>query len=141
MTKSNLSNTLSRQLVLASAALLLQIGAAAAADLAGDAQSQARALLSGATADRLTGAAVSNRVADRAASVPAMDAQELARRLLGGTPNVGTTTKKTTSLGVRPEGPRSREDAQTMARRMILGETVDRDHRRVGALTPRIAGA
>lgn len=121
---ANLRHTSSRRLILVSAAFLLQIGAAQAADITCDVHSQARALLSAATTDRLAGAVVSNSVTDRAASMPTLDAQESAHRLLLGTLSVGNAHEETTSTTEKSDDRLPQGDAQAMARRMILGGTV-----------------
>jgi len=116
----------SRPLSVISAALLIHVGGAVAADSAGDAQQQARELLAG----RITtqSAPPSEQRADRAVR-PTGDAQEQARRLLLGMTDSGVQSTKPitrpdnaaapvefTQKGVLVHG-----DAQAMARRILLG--------------------
>jgi len=118
----------SRPLSIISAALLIHVGGAVAADSAGDAQQQARELLAGRIATQ--SAPPSERRADRAVR-PAGDAQEQARRLLLGVTDSGVQGTKpitrpdnaaapvefTVQKGVPVHG-----DAQAMARRLLLGQ-------------------
>jgi hypothetical protein len=78
------SNTLGRRLMLASAGLLLCANGAFAADVAGDAQMQARDLLSGTVGGRsqVVHASAAVRTDDR--QVPYLDPQEQARDLILG---------------------------------------------------------
>jgi hypothetical protein len=108
-----------------SAALLIHVGGAVAADSVGDVQQQARELLAG----RITtqSAPPSGQRADRAAK-PAGDAQEQARRLLLGMTDSGVQSTKPIA---RPDnaaftvqkGVLVRGDAQAMARRILLGQS------------------
>jgi hypothetical protein len=108
-----------------SAALLIHIGGAVAADFARDVQQQARELLAGRVAQQ--SAPPSERRTDRA--VKPGDAQEQARRLLLGMTDSGVQSTKPmtrpdnaaapvefTQKGVLVHG-----DAQAMARRILLG--------------------
>jgi hypothetical protein len=118
---------LSPPLTLISAALLIHVGGAVAADSAGDAQQQARELLAGRIAIQ---SAPSERRADGAVRSTG-DAQELARRLLLGvtdsavqgtkpiTPpdNVAAPVELTAQKSVLVHG-----DAQATARRLLLGQ-------------------
>jgi hypothetical protein len=118
---------LSRPLALISAALLIHVGGAVAADSAGDAQQQARELLAGRIA---TQSAPSERRAEGAARSTA-DAQELARRLLLGVTDSGVQAAKPMTrpdnaaapveLTVQKSVP-AHGDAQAMARRLLLGQ-------------------
>jgi hypothetical protein len=99
---------------------------------AGDAQAQARELLSQTTAGRSV-AAQSDTLADGGTSLPAVDPQEQARRILLGTPSAGGEAevaapryaKSTSAAGVVGRGDRRAHfDAQEMARRMILGTVI-----------------
>jgi hypothetical protein len=134
VTSSKLIQTSSRKtsirpLVLLSAAFLLQTGGVLAADRAGDAQAQARELVSQSTAGRSV-AAQSNALPDGGTSSAALDPQEQARRVLLGTQSAGDEAeaaaarraKSTSPAGVVGRGHGSAHaDAQEMARRMILG--------------------
>jgi hypothetical protein len=107
----------SRPLPLVSAALLIHIGGAVAADSAGDVQQQARELLAGRSPTQ--SAPPSERRADRAVP-PTGDAQEQARRLLLGVTrpdNAAAPVEFTVQKGVLVHG-----DAQAMARRLLLGQ-------------------
>jgi hypothetical protein len=132
MTSSKLIKTSNRALALLSAAFLLQTGGALTAARAGDAQSQARELLSQTTAGRAV-AAQSNTLADGETSPAVLDPQEQARRVLLGTPNAGGEAKvagpryaqSTSAAGVAGRGDRRvHSDAQEMARRVILGTVI-----------------
>jgi hypothetical protein len=132
MTSSKLIKTSNRPLALLSAAFLLQTGGALTAAHAGDAQSQARELLSQTTAGR-SAAAQSDTLADGETSPAVLDPQEQARRVLLGTPNAGDEAKvagpryakSTAAAGVAGRGDRrAHSDAQEMARRMILGTVI-----------------
>jgi hypothetical protein len=118
---------LSPTLALISAALLIHVGGAVAADSAGDAQQQARELLAGRIA---TQSAPSERRAERAVR-PTADVQELARRVLLGVTDSGVRgTKPITppdNAVARVEftvqkSVHARGDAQAMARRLLLGQ-------------------
>jgi hypothetical protein len=117
-----------RPLPIISAALLIHVGGAVAADSAGDVQQQARELLTGRIATQ--SAPPSERRADRAVRSTG-DAQELARRLLRGVndsgvqgtepltrpDNAAAPVESTVQKGVPVHG-----DAQAMARRLLLGQ-------------------
>jgi len=129
MTSSKLTKTSSHPLVFLSAALLLQTGGALVAARAGDAQTQARELLTQTTGARSV-AARFNPLPDGETSVAAWDPQEQARRVILGTQSAGGSAKvagpryaKPTSLAEAAgrEHGRAYSDAQQMARRMILG--------------------
>jgi hypothetical protein len=137
MTSSKLIKTSDRKtsirpLALLSAALLLQAGGALAAARAGDAQTQARELVSPTTAGR-TVAAQSNALPDGGTSLAALDPQEQARRVLLGTQRAGGEAevavpryaKSTSPVGVVGRSDRRvHSDAQEMARHMILGTVI-----------------
>jgi hypothetical protein len=116
----------SRPLPLISAALLIHIGGAVAADSAGDVQQQARELLAGRNAT--LSAQPSERRDDRTVR-PTADVQEQARRLLLG---VTDSRVQGTQAMTRPESaegvptlkkdPLAHNDAQAMARRLLLGQ-------------------
>lgn len=121
MTTFNFKKSMSRMALLGSAAFLLNMGSAVAADH--DAQVSARELLSGTAAGvslpRTTGIAQS-----------ALDAQEQARRLMTGTPSptsaptYAVLSSRTSGAanaargGVRHAYP----DAQALAERVITGK-------------------
>lgn len=126
MTTFTLANSMSRLVLLGSAAFLLHAGGVLAADRGDDAQAQARELLAG-TAKR-SPAAVTSAVLPAATSQAALEPQEQARRLILGTPRAGTSvesyaalnSKTTSSSGAEPRGiRRGYSDAQALARRMI----------------------
>src|ERR1700704_2499884 len=103
----HIAKFLSPPLALISAALLIHVGGAVAADSAGDAQQQARELLAGRIA---TQSAPSERRAEGAVR-PTGDAQERARRLLLGVADSGghgsnTKTTPATRRGRRGARPR-----------------------------------
>ena len=118
--------SLNRPLTLTSAALLIHIGGAVAADSAGDVQQQMRELLAGRIATR---AAQLSEQRDDATVRPTADVQELARRLLSG---VTDSSVPGTQAMTRPEsaegaptlqkGLRAHDDAQAMAQRLLLGQ-------------------
>ena len=129
MTSSKLTKTSGRPLVFLSAALLLQTGGALVAARAGDAQTQARELLTQTTGARLVAARL-NPLPAGESSLAVRDPQEQARRVILGTQSAGGSEKmgapryaKATSLAgtVGREHDRAYSDAQEMARRMILG--------------------
>ena len=118
---------LSPPLVLISAALLIHVGGAVAADFAGDAQQQARELLAGRIATR---SAPSERRAEGALRSTG-DAQELARRLLLGVTDSGVqgikpiTRPDDAAAPVELTAQKSvlaHGDAQATARRLLLGQ-------------------
>jgi hypothetical protein len=132
MTSSKLIKTSNRPLALLSAAFLLQTGGALAAARAGDAQTQARELVSQ-TAAGPSVAAQSNALPGGGTSAAALDPQEQARRVLLGARSAGGEAevaapryaKSTSPAGVVGQGQRrAHSDAQEMARRMILGTVI-----------------
>jgi hypothetical protein len=132
MTSSKLTKTSNRPLVLLSAALLLQTGGTLVTARAGDAQTQARELLSQTTGDRSGTAKIKPHAVD-GTSLAAPDPQEQARRVLLGTPSAvgeagvsASRYAKSTSPagGVGRDHRRAYGDAQEMARRMILGTAI-----------------
>ena len=132
MTSSKLTKTSGRPLVLLSAALLLQTGGALVAARAGDAQTQARELLTQTTGTRSVAAGF-NALPDGETSLAARDPQEQARRGILGTQSAGGSAKvaapryaKSTSVAevAGREHRRAYSDAQEMARRMILGTVI-----------------
>jgi len=123
-------NTLRYGLVLVSAAFLLHGNGVLAAEAAGDAQSQARDLLSGTVGGRARVVDASPAVGADGVREPGLDPQEQARQLILGKPNsdrikepvaaLGTQTKAA-SAGSTQGGHRTHADPQELARRMILG--------------------
>ena len=112
MIRLNIRKYLLPSIALASAVSLA--GGAWAADLASDAQAQARELLAPTRVNRPITFESTARGTDHA-----VDAQEQARQLLSGRRSSGT---KTTPVKVAAQGASTHhEDAQTQARRMILG--------------------
>jgi hypothetical protein len=119
-----------RPLSIISAALLFHVAGAVAADSAGDAQQQARELLTGRIATE--SAPLSERRADRSVRPTGTDAQEQARRLLLGVNDSGVQGTKSTTrpdsaaapveLNVQ-KGVPLHGDAQAMARRLLLGQS------------------
>ena len=85
------TQTLIHRLILTSAALLVYADGALAADFVGDAQMQARALLTATSGARPN--AVDNRITPPTDGhqISNIDAQEQARQLLSGTSNVART--------------------------------------------------
>jgi hypothetical protein len=132
MTSSKLTKTSNRPLLLLSAAFLLQTGGALTAARAGDAQAQARELISQTTAGRSVDAP-SKVLPDGGISSAALDPQEQARRVILGThiadgeaevaaPRYAKSTSPAGVVG-RDHG-RAHSDAQEMARRMVLGTVI-----------------
>jgi hypothetical protein len=132
MTSSKLTKTSNRPLLLLSAAFLLQTGGALTAARAGDAQAQARELISQSTAGRSV-VAQFNVLPDGGTSPDALDPQEQARRVILGThsadgeaevaaPRYAKSTPPTAVVG--RDHRRAHSDAQEMARRMILGTVI-----------------
>jgi hypothetical protein len=126
------SNTLGRRLMLASAGLLLCANGALAAGVVGDAQMQARDLLSGTVGGQ-------SKIADVSSAIPAddrhalnLDPQELARELILGK-NVDGTAHQAATLDSRTGAipaasvQRTRRadiGGQELAERMLLGQGV-----------------
>jgi hypothetical protein len=126
MAKFTLTNSVSRLVLLGSAAFLVHAGSVLAADRADDAQAQARELLAG-TAKQ---SAIATAVAIPAGtSQAALEPQEQARRLILGTPRAGTVesyaaldSKTSSSPGAERRGIRRiYPDGQALAERMIRG--------------------
>jgi hypothetical protein len=110
------AKTLGRGMVLISAVFLLQAHNALAAESVGDAQMQAKDLLSGTVGGRA-------RTVDESPAIPAdgrqtssLEPQEQARQLILGKPNVNATPDPSTR-----GDHRTYPDPQESARRMILG--------------------
>jgi hypothetical protein len=120
--------THARWLALLSAGLLLQSNTLFAAEIAGDAQTQARDLLTGTVDGRPRIVDQSPAISSDGPQASVVDAQEQARRMILGKPTVGraanersavaSTTKKARADSLRGD---VYGDPQESARRMILG--------------------
>lgn len=121
---------LNHVLVLVSAAILLYANNGLAADLVGDAQMQARDLLSGTVNGQAKtfGASPANPADGHRA--PNLDPQEQARQLILGKPNIGGVTDLKVAIASRTKGSpavsargkrHGYSDPQKSAQRMILG--------------------
>jgi len=126
------SNTLGRRLMLASAGFLLCANGALAAEVVGDAQMQARDLLSGTVGGRPKIADVSSAVPTDDRHVLNLDPQEQARDLILGK-NFAGTAHQAASLdsktGATPAASvqrirRADIGGQELAQRMLLGKEV-----------------
>jgi hypothetical protein len=123
------SNTLGRRLMLASAGLLLCANGAFAAEVAGDAQMQARDLLSGTVGGEPKFAAASSASPTDVRHAPYLDPQEQARGLILGKNFADTSDRAASRDSTTASMPaaavqrfRSVEvDGQAMAQRMLLG--------------------
>jgi hypothetical protein len=109
------ARTLGLGLVLSSSLFLLQGNAALAAEAGGDAQMQARDLLSGTAGGRTKIVDESRAISADSDQTSNLDPQGQARQLILGKPN---------SSGIRGRAAdqRSDDDPQESARRMILGD-------------------
>jgi hypothetical protein len=122
----HIAKCFNRPLALISAALLVHIGGAFAADSAGGTQQQVSDLLAGRAA---TGATQLSEKRDVGTLRPSADVQEPARRLLSG---VADSRAPGSSAMTRPEiaegplslhkGRRAAYDAQAIAQRLLLGQ-------------------
>jgi hypothetical protein len=111
------------QSALVSVGILFHTSAALAGQPAGDAQEQARDLLTGALIQQatLTYKSPSPAVGER--WTPNIDPQEQARRLILGTPNaVAGPTVDRTLADASPVNRHTNSNPQELARRMILGD-------------------
>jgi hypothetical protein len=111
---------------LALAAALLNSGTASAADVANDAQIQARALLTGVSVSRTDHAFTSFPATD--ATATSAEAQDLARRLLAGKPGYSDAERgpdqrdsRASRISVQDQDM-AYAGAQASARKMILGK-------------------
>jgi|HubBroStandDraft_1064217.scaffolds.fasta_scaffold00556_20 hypothetical protein len=111
--------THTRWLALLTAGLLLQANTLFAAEIAGDAQTQARDLLTGSVDGRPRTVDQSPAILSDGPQVPAVDAQEQARRMILGRPGVGGIADKT-ATSVESRRAHAYGDPQESARRMIL---------------------
>jgi hypothetical protein len=121
---------LSHRLVLISAAILLHANSVFAAEFVGDAQMQARDLLSGTVGGRANTINASPAIPVDGHQTSILDPQEQARQLILGKPSFGRVAGSSVSLdskrqvtpAVSAQGSgRVYSDAQESARRMILG--------------------
>ena len=123
--KMNLPNpakTLGFGLALISAVLPLQANNVLAAEFVGDAQMQARDLLSGTVGGRARTVDQSPVIPDDRHQTSSLDPQEQARQLLLGKPAVALEPKLKATPTVSARGDHSTySDPQESARRMILG--------------------
>jgi hypothetical protein len=123
------SNTLGRRLMLASAGFLLCANGALAAEVVGDAQMQARDLLSGTVGGRPKIVDVSSAIPTDDRQEPKIDPQEQARELILGKHFAGTAHQAASLDSTAPAMPadsvqrirRADMDGQDSARRMLLG--------------------
>jgi hypothetical protein len=118
-------------LVLISAAILLQANNVRGAELAVDAQTQARDLLSGTVGGRAKAVYKSPAIPADGHQTLSLDPQEQARQLILGKPNFGGVAGLSVAFDskakVAPAVPargkrRGDSDAQELAQRMILGK-------------------
>ena len=126
---------LSRRLILVSAALLLNANTVLAADRVGDAQMQARDLLSGTAGGRLKPVDKSLAISADHSQKSYPDPQTQARQLILGKPSfdgavsrelaVRSKTNVPLPMSARRNGS-AHTDPQELARRMILGAGVSR---------------
>lgn len=126
------SNTLGRRLMLASAGLLLCANGAFAAEAAGDAQMQARELLSGTVGGRAQCAQASAAIRTDDRQVPYLDPQKQARDLIlgkssaGAAPRAASRDSQTDAMPMASAKNIRRVDigGQESAQRMLLGKGV-----------------
>jgi hypothetical protein len=126
------SNTLGRRLMLASAGILLYANGALAAEFVGDAQTQAKDLLSGTVGGRARVADVSSAIRTDDRHVLNLDPQEQARDLILGKSFAGTAHQaasldsKTDAMPAASVQRILRADigGQELAQRMLLGKGV-----------------
>jgi hypothetical protein len=107
------ARTLGHGLMLISAAFLLHATNGLAAEFVGDAQMQAGDLLSGTSGGRPK-IIESRTIPEDSNATSRLDPQEQARQFILGKPKLGVVTGRTIDH-------RADEDAQELARRMILG--------------------
>ena len=111
------ARTLGHGLLLSSSLFLLQANPVIAAEAVGDAQMQARDLLSGTVGGRTSIVNESRAIPSSSDQTPSLDPQEQARQLILGKPNVG-------GIHRRAVDHLTYGDPQESARRMILGDGV-----------------
>jgi hypothetical protein len=124
-------NALGRRLMLMSAGMLLYANGALSAEFVGDAQTQARDLLSGTVGGPARIDDVSSAIPTDDRHVPNLDPQEQARDLILGISNFVGTARQAISLDSKTEAApadsargihRADADGQELAQRMILGK-------------------
>ena len=123
------SNTLGRRLMLASAGLLLCANGAFAGEVVGDAQMQARDLLSGTVGGQAKFSAASSPIPTDEGQGRYLDPQEQARNLILGKSFAGTAFQAASLDSQTDAMPaasvqsvrRVDIDGQEMAKRMLLG--------------------
>jgi hypothetical protein len=93
-----------------------------------DAQAQARAFLSGRSANQTTGATTGAQAGTPVSRSPGLDAQSLARALLAGAPEFHTQADRLFPavsppgmLASSPTAEQTKSDVQAMARQIIIG--------------------
>jgi hypothetical protein len=114
----HIGSSFTRPLALASAALVMHIGAATAADSKGDVQQQVREVLTGTTTSHF---APQSEPRDARVATRAVDSQELVRQILLGT---------TTGASGKPETQKRQvafDDVQAAVRQVLLGQRHARD--------------
>ena len=109
------ARTLGHGLLLSSSLFLLQANHVIAAEAVGDAQMQARDLLSGTVGGRTSIVNESRAIPSSSDQTPSLDPQEQARQLILGKPNGG-------GIHRRAVDHLTYGDPQESARRMILGD-------------------
>jgi hypothetical protein len=115
------ARTLGHGLMLISAAFLLHATNGLAAEFVGDAQMQAGDLLSGTSGGRPK-IIESRTIPEDSNATSRLDPQEQARQFILGKPKLGVVTgRKLGAVTGRTIDHRADEDAQELARRMILG--------------------
>ncbi len=122
MTSSRFSRVVRRPALWATAALLLNTGAALAADDIGDGQAQARAFLAGHAP--VAHARATTARTEGSASAPWVDPQEQARQLIlgaQGASHVPAQQRIAKAQAARDAGAARRANPQALAQRMILG--------------------
>jgi hypothetical protein len=112
-------------LALASAALVIHIGAATAADSTGDIQQQVRDLLTGNT---IAHSATRPQPSEGNATDPSVDSQEFVKQLLLG----GIASKHSEVAGAQSktepqQRPPAPSDMQAAVRKLLLGQPYARD--------------
>jgi hypothetical protein len=123
------SKRLSYRFVLMAAAILLHANNVLAAEFVGDAQMQARDLLSGTVGGKAKTLDASSAISAHGDQTSNLDPQDQARELILGKRTVGRVagrrvaldSKAKVSEAVPARGKRRECDAQESARRMILG--------------------
>ena len=108
-------------LLLASAALVIHIGTASAADPKGDIQQQVREMLSGTPATHVVAQSTSS---DRRATTSTVDSQEFAKQLLLGTAAFrGGGQSEALRASAKTETQKRPGDMQAAVRQLLLGQS------------------